>query len=316
MILMKLKELGEHSFIETVISKYVNSDVNLDVYRQGNVVLKIDGFPIKYTMPFMDFYDLGWKAVVAAMSDLVSYGATPLVVLSSFGLSPEIESKNAEMMIMGISDASKYYGATYGGGDTNSSEDSGWIDIAIFGNPVCNTRPKAEPGDLVYVTGELGRTTGAFLWYSSGGKFPLPLDSVIKLRHPVINRAILRAHRELCSVVALGTDVSDGILVSLNKIAHYIGHGIDIANIPLVEYIQELVDKNIVSLNEILKSGGEEYETIFVVKKETSSIFLDAMKRYGVIVKEIGRVIDSEPEIRLNSKKYEVHGWDNFKGWF
>ncbi|MCG3107849.1 Thiamine-monophosphate kinase [Metallosphaera sp. J1] len=313
---MKLRELGEHKFIETVISKYVDSDVNLDVYRQGNIVLKIDGFPIKYTMPFMDLYDLGWKAVVATMSDLISYGAIPSVVLSSFGLSPEIESGEAEKMIMGMSDASRYYGAIFGGGDTNSSQDSGWIDVAILGNPICGTRPKAEPGDLLYITGELGRTTGAFLWYISGGKSPLIQDSLIKLKHPVVDRAILRAHSELCNAIALGTDVSDGILVSLNKIARYIGYGINIDNIPLVEYIQELVDKNIVTMDEVLRSGGEEYETIFVVKKESLPIFLDVVDKYGISMKKIGSVIDSEPEIRLSSKRYDVHGWDNFKGWF
>ncbi|AWR99485.1 thiamine-phosphate kinase [Metallosphaera hakonensis] len=313
---MKLRELGEHRFIEDILSQYVSSNVNLDVYEEGGIGLKIDGFPIKYTFPFMDFYDIGWKAVIAVMSDLLSYGVKPSVVLVSFGLNPDMEVDDAKRLVMGVNDASRYYGSSYGGGDTNSSTNSGWIDVSAFGNIICKERPKSAAGDLIFVTGKLGYTTSVFLWYNSGGKFPLDHESMLRLKHPIVNRALLKVHQKLCDTISLGTDISDGIMVSLDKIARYVGYGIKLDYLPLTPHIKAMIDNKVITLEDVLKISGEEYETIFVVKKEKVSQFLEVINKIGIEIIKIGELVDNYPQVSIGPTKQEIHGWDNFKGWF
>ncbi|AEB94130.1 MAG: thiamine-phosphate kinase [Metallosphaera sp.] len=312
---MKLKEIGEHRFITDVLSKYVKSEVKLDVYSEDNVVLKIDGFPLTYTLPFIDFYDIGWKSVIAVMSDMLSYGAKPRVVLSSFGLDPDTDLTQAEMLVRGISDASSYYQIIYGGGDTNSSKE-GWVDIASWGTRICEKRPNSEPGDLVYITGEIGYTTGVFMWYNSKGNIPLKYEAMIKLKHPVVNRGLIRAHEKLCDSISLGTDISDGILVSLDKISKLINNKISLERVPLAYFITDMINQGVISFEEALRQGGEEYESLFIVKKDKESMFLNVMADNGINSIKIGKIEKGEPEVLLNNIKQEIHGWDNFKGWF
>ncbi|QKQ99848.1 thiamine-monophosphate kinase [Metallosphaera tengchongensis] len=312
---MKLKEIGEHGFIKDVISRYVSTDVNLDVYVHDGIVLKVDGFPISNTLPFMDLYDIGWKAVVATFSDLISSGSVPKFILSSVGLNPELEVDEAQMLMKGIKDAADYYESSYVGGDTNSTNGSGWIDIVGCGELICHDRPKPEPGDIIFITGKLGYTTNAFLWYTSKGKVPLLNEAKQKLMHPIVNRTLIKLHKKACGVVAFSTDISDGLLVTLKKMINYLGNGVNLHQIPLIDFTQELVDNGTYGIEDILKFSGEEYETIFVVKKPNSKMFEEIAKSDGLNVIRIGEVIESK-SITLNSKMLEIHGWDNFKGWF
>ncbi|EHP69523.1 thiamine monophosphate kinase [Metallosphaera yellowstonensis MK1] len=312
---MKMKDIGEHEFISKIVSKYISSNPYSDVYVQDNIALKIDGFPLKYSFPFMDSYDLGWKAVVATLSDLISFGSIPVTVLVSIGVNPEIEISEVENMLKGINDACAYYNAKFGGGDTNSANGSGWIDVSAYGVLSCKERPVPVPGDLVYMTGEIGLTTMVFmeLLYKNVGV--LPKESVDRIRHPVIPRPLIKANEELCETVSVSSDVSDGLLITLHKLTKLTNLGMELWKIPLATVAEEFMSSKGLPLEELLRVSGEEYETVFLVKKESEPLFTHIMKKWGIRVTKIGKLVES-PLIRLGNKEIEVHGWDNFKGWF
>ncbi|AWR94488.1 thiamine-phosphate kinase [Acidianus brierleyi] len=312
---MKLKDLGEHNFISDIISKYLGKDVNSDVFIQGNKVYKLDGFQLSYTLPFMDYYDIGWKAVTGTISDIIFSLASPNIVMVSLGLSNDMEVNDAEKIIKGIYDASIYYHARYVGGDTNNSSSSGWIDVAGIGDLLCNEHPQIDKGDVIVVTNKIGFTSNFFISYLSNFKIPIFHDSLVKISHPVVNTHLPRVLQRFCGAISYSTDISDGLVITLYNIIQRFSVGIKLDRIPINDVIANMLKTYGYSIFDILKFSGEEYEGIFVVKEKNYEEFVNALSIIGYSPMEIGRV-DGSNSLIYNDKKLNETGWDNFKGWF
>jgi thiamine-monophosphate kinase len=312
---MKLKDIGEHSFVLNIISKYLGKDINSDVFIQGNKVYKIDGFQLSYTLPFMDYYDIGWKAVTGTVSDLIFSLASPDIIMASLGLPGDIEVSDAEKIIKGIYDASIYYNARYVGGDINSSSSSGWIDIAGIGDLVCYEHPEIDNGDIIVITNKIGYTSNFFISYLSNFKIPIFHNSMIKVIHPVVNMHLPRVLKSFCDSISYSTDISDGLVITLYNIIRRFNVGIELDKIPIDEQIFNLLKTYGYGISDILKFSGEEYEGVFIIKEREYNRFSNLMTIIGYNPLEIGRITDNNSLI-FNNKELNETGWDNFKGWF
>jgi len=146
---VKLKDIGEHEFIKRYIKNYVDIKLLDDVFIHEKRGYKVDGFKLSYTFPFMSLYDIGWKAISASTSDIIAKGVKPEFYLISLGLPPDFDVNKAEELIKGISDAIHYYGGRYIGGDLNDSDSSGWVDVFVEGEVLCDISNKdIDDGDL------------------------------------------------------------------------------------------------------------------------------------------------------------------------
>ncbi len=280
---MKLKDLGEHNFILDIISKYLGKDINSDVFIQDNKVYKLDGVQLSYTLPFMDYYDVGWKAVTGTVSDIIFSLASPDILMTSLGLSGDMEVSDAEKIIKGIYDASIYYNAKYVGGDTNSSSSSGWIDVAGVGNLLCNEQPQIDYGDVIVITNKIGFTSNFFISYLSNFKIPIFHDSLMKISHPVVNTHLPRVLKKFCNIISYSIDISDGLIITLYNIIKRFNIGIKLEKIPIDDKIADLLKIYGFSIFDILKFSGEEYEGIFVVKEKSYEMFINSISMILIV---------------------------------
>lgn len=106
-------------------------------------------------------YDLGWKLVAVNLADLAAMGARPSAIFVALALPPELPVRALVGIAQGIADACFELGGDCGveGGDITRSSVITAVGTAIGSlegrEPV--RRDGARPGDLVAVSGQLGR---------------------------------------------------------------------------------------------------------------------------------------------------------------
>src|SRR5262249_130079 len=104
---------------------------------------------------------IGRKALAVTISDVAAMGGEPKYALASLALSPGCSMQFIEEMLSGTFDLGSAFGLSLVGGDTSASPGPIFIDtsaIGVCGRGLAVTRCGARPGDLVYVTGDLGNS--------------------------------------------------------------------------------------------------------------------------------------------------------------
>ncbi len=159
--------------------------------------------------------EIGWRATMAALSDLAAMGASPLGILVALSL-PEHRRDDLAALGHGIGAAAHASGAPIVGGDTTRATTLS-ITITVLGSV---TRPLerrgAVPGDALWVTGVLGGP-GLALDAWSTGRVPASAHRA-RFARPVARLAAgrwLAAHGATAAI-----DVSDGLLADAAHLAH------------------------------------------------------------------------------------------------
>ncbi len=102
---------------------------------------------------------VGYKALARATSDLAAMGATPRFFLLTLALPTARTGSWLDAFLQGMARAARELGITVIGGDTTQSR-TVFISITVLGEIAPGralTRSGARPGDIIYVSGKLGR---------------------------------------------------------------------------------------------------------------------------------------------------------------
>jgi len=306
---LKLKDIGEKGFIEEFIKKrkIVDEKYFLDVQLiEENLAVKVDGFPIKELLPFLDYFDVGWKAVISTLSDMFSLGVKPRFGLVSLGLDPEMELKNAELIFDGVVSACRRYNIELVGGDTNSGY---WIDFFAIGSPTCKKifNPNPKEGEYVILTNPIGYTSLVFYEFFTGKKLNLPVRYYARVKHPILNPAIVDVLANNCEYISYSSDISDGLLITLQNFHNLTKLSVMIEDLGFSKEVLEIAKSLSISISDLVKFSGEEFESIIVTSQKDKVI--KDLEDVGFEPIIIGRVT-------MGEWKVDVHGWDNYKGWF
>ena len=160
-------------------------------------------------LPTADWADVAWKLVAVNLSDLAAKGAEPLGVLLGFML-----GGGAERFAEGLADVLDHYGVPLLGGDTVAGGPPRVFGLTAIGRAARRPVPSragAQPGDALWVTGQLGAAMLGFeaLRDRTGG------DSST-YRRPL---ARLAEGAALAPLVTAMMDVSDGLLLDAWRMA-------------------------------------------------------------------------------------------------
>lgn len=233
----------------------------------------------------MTDFQIGWMSVAVTISDIAAMGADPLQILLAIGLDHEDRLSG---IVRGAQACCARYSATYAGGDLDAHHEltivSTGIGIIEDGEPV--RRAGADPGDLICVTGLLGR---AILGLDGDMRFWKNLCEP----EPRVNEG--RAARKAGATAMM--DISDGLALSLHDIAYESNTGMEIESqkIPLPE------DADREKAFDAAMYGGGDFELLLCIPKE----------KYGSLPFPstiIGRVTEG-PDILMDGEPVRKRGY-------
>ena len=209
-----------------------------------------------------DFFNVGWKAIVSNQSDIAAMGGHPLAFTITLGINKNITKKQLTDLYKGMDSASKKYGGYLVGGDIVRSKEI-FISISAIGKNFLNKkslrRDKANLGDVVAITGEIGNSIAGFEMIETNKSISNKQTKKFLEPIPRINEG--KAAIE--SGIICGMDISDGLSKDLRRISESsnVKIEIDFDKIPYDNFLKEYFKKNLE--NKILTSG-EEYELILI----------------------------------------------------
>lgn len=193
--------------------------------------------------------EVGWRATMAALSDLAAMGAEPLGVLIALG-APETWDHQLDEVLHGVGDACAAAKAPIIGGDTTRSQVL-TLGITVLGTSTAPLRRDgAQPDDVIYLTGALGGP-GAALAAWLAGKAPTATHRA-RFARPVARLSMGAWCAANGATAAI--DVSDGLVADAGHIAAASGARlvIELGSVPVLGGV---------TTREALASG-EEYELL------------------------------------------------------
>lgn len=254
---------------------------------------------VHFRREWLNHFEIGYRAMVAALSDLAAMAARPLGVVIALTL-PAADREEATALAAGICEGASASLCPIVGGDVSAGETLSLTVTALGSAEKPLSRAGAKAGDRVYVTGRLGGPAAAVrAWLA--GKEPSEHDRA-RFAHPVprIEAALALAARGASAAI----DISDGLTGDLAHIAaaSKVRIEVDLERLPCVAGVSALE----------AATSGEEYELAVTAPGIDVRSFSDEI---GLSLTEIGQIVAGPPgvELREGGKKIAAPaGYDHF----
>ncbi|MBI4339334.1 MAG: thiamine-phosphate kinase [Chloroflexi bacterium] len=270
---------------------------------------------VHFTQETTPWKDLGWKVMVANLSDIAAMGGTPLYALVTLGLPQSTPVAAVDDLYDGMAWACQEHGCVVAGGDIVRSPIF-FVTIALNGytHETPLRRSAARPGDLVAVTGPLGGSRGGLEVMLRGLSVePEAADSLRRAhRHP---QPRLREGRILVEEGVLAAmDISDGLTDDLGKLMAASGAAarLETWRVPLPPALERAFPGQARSL---ALAGGEDYELLFTAPPAVMERVLARLPGSAMV----GQVVAGEPgSVVMTDEKgqelpFRPTGWDHFR---
>ncbi len=242
---------------------------------------------VHFDLNFITPRELGKRAVLVNLSDILASGAKPLYLTVS--LSGALRSKFVKEFYEGVNEMCLKYALKVIGGDLTSGLDI-TVSICAFGD--CkgrriSSRKDAKAGYIVGVKGVFGSSA----WWLKTHDKKFKKAHVEPVLYPEISSKIAKTAQKPYAMM----DSSDGLLDCLSQIAYESKCGIEIEydKIP-----REIEDK------EAVLYGGEDFSLVFCACQEDFAHFDD--------VNTIGRVVEKQG-VFVDNVKYSNERWEGYK---
>jgi len=348
---MKISRIGEFELIERIKRKvekhYPASQIKriiagigddaavIEPYGEKLLVATTDTMveSVHFNTEDADFDQIGYKAMVSCISDIVAMGGKPKYALISLAVSKDNLTKDVDGLYEGMLRSGRKFGVRIVGGDIVSSPKNAVITLTLLGEVARGRviyRAGAKLGDGILVTGNFGDSAAGLEILRGRWKIPAKSDYVRKCKKKLIKKHLLPQPRvveaEIISRKRLATamiDSSDGLDLSIRFIcqASKVGAKIWLEKIPISPSLRKLTSqKEMVSSSELEGTirrlifalyGGEDYELVFTVPgRKVERVLRDIphTTMIGQIVPARWRVryLDKESrEIKLKGRGYE-----------
>ena len=257
---------------------------------------------------------VAYKAVAANLSDLAAMGAEPAWINLSLSL-PNSEATWLEEFTEGLYELCQYYSVQLIGGDTVSGPLSLTITAQGFvPQASALTRKGAQPGDWVYVTGNLG-DAGAGLDILRGELAAVGEDAAYLVKRHYYPSPRVMAGTTLRRSASACIDISDGLLADLGHVLEASGCGalIHVDRLPISEHLANVVDAE--KAIQYGLTAGDDYELLFTIGEELKSKVETAFSSFNIQATCIGQVTGAQGKIELkhNDKPYQHTGRKGFE---
>jgi thiamine-monophosphate kinase len=248
---------------------------------------------------------IGHKALARCLSDVAAMAGTPTAALITLALPKDFDAAYVGRIYQGLRTLAQAHGVAIAGGETTTNPERLLISIALLGTvdrTRCVHRAGAQPGDAIFVTGQLGG--------SLAGRHLIFEPRLAEARW-------LAAHFPLHSMI----DLSDGLATDLRHLLEAGGVGAEVMKsaIPVSAEARRLARAESSAKPPLLAAltDGEDFELLFTVPSRDAVPLLDAWKKQfpDTTLSCIGK-ITREPGLRLRDRDgvqpFTGHGYLHF----
>ena len=248
---------------------------------------------IHFDQSFLSPYQIGYRALACAISDIAAMGGLPLYALISLSIPKTSDLEFIDSLYSGMEEIASGLSIEIVGGDTISSEKLA-ISVTIVGEaekPV--PRSGAEQGELIGVSGRLGGARRGLILL----KERVPGQERLKKRY-ISPYPRIEEGRRLSPYISSMIDISDGLLIDLHRLSEASKKGMQMekGKIPIDDGA---------TLEDAL-TGGDDYELLFTFPEE----YREKIEEIGGYV--IGRVTEIGG-VFLDDREIEPKGYDHFQ---
>ena len=229
---------------------------------------------VHFSRPAFRLEDVGHKALAVNLSDLSAMGARPLWFTCAVA-APALSLPEARALARGMGRLAARHGCALVGGNFTRARELSVCITAAGEVPAGRAllRSGARPGQLLYVSGELGEARRALGELAAG----LRVRRDDRQRRPVPRVALGLLARRFATA---GMDVSDGFAQDLGQLCRASGVAAQVE--------VEALPRAGASLGAAL-GGGEDYELLLAVPPARAGAFERACARAGERVSCVGR---------------------------
>ncbi|MFO7992243.1 MAG: thiamine-phosphate kinase [Thermoplasmata archaeon] len=271
----KLSELGENGLVRRFANKLsygediikgIGDDCAVIESEKKYLLLTTDMLVSgdHFNTDWQSPWQIGWKSIVANVSDIAAMGGEPMYGLISIALPDDISVEFIDEVFDGFVDASKKYGLDLVGGDTTHGELL-VINVTILGKvekEYISLRGDAKVGDVIAVSGDLGKSWAGLELLRAGreGYTDYYLEPRCRLDYA----------RKIAPYVNALIDVSDGLASEVTHICEESGVGANVylEKIPISEKTRRTAKELDKDPYRWALSGGEDFELVFTIEKE------------------------------------------------
>ncbi|MFH1854457.1 MAG: thiamine-phosphate kinase [Candidatus Omnitrophota bacterium] len=251
---MILRDLGEFNLINRIsrrvklsanVVKGIGDDTAVLKYKKDRYLLFTTDMLLedKHFLKRSGGYLIGKKSIAVNISDIAAMGGIPLAGVISLGVPPSLGVDFVDRLYRGIKEMARKFKIDLVGGDTISSEKI-VINIALIGEVEKKNlvlRNGAAPGDVIFVTGEIGGSIkGRHLNFTPRVKVARFLVEKYKI-HSMI-------------------DISDGLIIDLS-------HILESSSVGAVIYEKDMPVSRDAKNSKTAIRDGEDFELVFTVSK-------------------------------------------------
>ncbi len=325
---LKLIKIIEETVYEKTGSHLIRDDsffFSLDHNDENILIFNSDMLVSTTDVPSqMKSYQIGRKAVLMNISDLIVKGVEPLGIFISLGLPKDMLLKNFRDLISGIIDYCKKLNLEYIGGDLNETKEI-IINPTVFGIQ--------DPSKLIYRT---GMKSGDYL--VANRKFGLTgvgFDILLSKNDNIKNFALYR--RSINSILepedigyesfilsennlaTASIDSSDGLAKSLTDLMYSnpkLGFEIEFSDHLIDEEAKNYSQEVKVPLEDLVFNAGEEFIHLFTIAPIDYDTAKKLIRESNGQIYLIGKVIsDGKIFFLSKGKKNELKclGFEHFK---
>lgn len=249
---------------------------------------------------------VGHKALARCLSDVAAMGGAPRHAVVTLGVPDEFDEDYALGIYRGLNETAKAFGVGIVGGETTRNGDRLLVSVALIGEVPAGKavlRSGAQPGDAIFVSGQLGGSLSA-----------RHLEFTPRLREA----GWLVAEHDVHAMI----DLSDGLAGDLRHVIHASGVGAELLEsaIPISRAAKERSRDGHSTKPPLLAAltDGEDFELLFTVAAGDAVKVLDGWKAEfpDVPITCIGK-ITAEPGLHLRNERARraltVGGFDHLE---
>lgn len=252
-------------------------------------------------------YQVGWKAVAAAVSDIGAMGGRPVAAVSAVGLTGTEKQSTLRELARGMAAAGRALNCDIVGGDTVRSPNALTITISVVGEAARDAvimRKGAKPGDVILVAGDVGASAAGLAVLRGKSKAELGAAERRVVRAHVAPEPPLAAGRVAAAAggVTAMMDLSDGLAADLPRLCarSRVGARVRIADLPVSRETRRVCKKLGLDPAALALTGGEDYALLLCVNKDRAVSVAAAISAAAECpVTEIGTIVEESQGLRV-----------------